>query len=101
MIVAAVFVHQLTDRLVSKVHTHPLRMIMVRILELAGKICLMPSVILYFLYSFPAFENSSSAIAMIMGVVCFAVYVTAREWKVSVRGLMGLYMVCVYMHMCI
>ena len=82
MIVVAVFVHQLTDRLILKVDTYPLRMIMVRILELAGKLCLMPYVVITFVTAFPSFDETGAMQEMLIAAALFfSFYVFLREFS--------------------
>lgn len=59
MIVVAVFVHQITSRLMLKIAIYPLRMIVVRFLEMMGKLGVFPFVLLYFLHVFEQYGTQA------------------------------------------
>ncbi len=52
MMILAVFVHQMVLRALAKQKQYPLRLLFVRILEIAGKTFIIPGVFIYFLVSF-------------------------------------------------
>ena len=79
MINATVFIHQLNARLVLKADKYPLRIIALRMLEIGGKVLIIPSVLLTFFWTFTDFGPEGirdSVTAFCVIVVC---YVLARE----------------------
>lgn len=80
MLIVTVFVHALTSRLINKANKYPLRLLLVRILEGLGKVCVIPFVLLYFLFTFTDFGTEMGRIFSI-ALACVAVLVVGfREW---------------------
>ena len=77
MIIGAVFVHSFTDRLILKSESFPLRLLLIRVLEFTGKVCIIPGVFAYFVIAFPSFASpdilipSFVAMAMLFALVAF------------------------------
>ena len=81
MIIASVFCHQITFRLMLKTEKHPLRLVAVRVLEILGKTFVIPFVIFYFLLTFGQYGTEASRGFLFTVVVIISVYLFVREMK--------------------
>lgn len=79
MIVATIFLHQFTVRAMSKAEKYPLRLVMVRVLECAGKLLIIPGVYYFFVQSFPAFGTDSELDIMTAIFITMTVLTLSRE----------------------
>ena len=83
----AVFVHQLSTRLMAKSEAFPLRAVFVRGIECLGKVIIIPGMVLYFGIKFPT--AGSPAFRALMATLCF-VWMGVVMSRESV-GLKGVY----------
>ena len=81
MLVIAVFAHAITSRLMTKVDKYPLRLLVVRILEVSGKIFVIPFVLLYFLLTFTSYGTAASRDFTFLCIGCFGLLLSAREFR--------------------
>ena len=79
MIVIAICLHQITNRLIAKCDIFPLRKLLIRILELVGKLFIIPMVFIYFVSVFPnALDTRAVDLIYFILVIAFG-YIGLRE----------------------
>ena len=87
LLVLAVFIHQLSTRLMAKADAFPLRGVLVRFIEFLGKVFIIPGMVLYFGILFPT--AGSPAFRALLATLCF-VWMGVVISRESV-GLKGIY----------
>ena len=93
MIVIAVFMHQVSARLHAKSDIYPLRSLLLRIVEITGKVGIIPAVVLYFFWTFTKFSSPASRDVVTALVAGGVGYVFVREitgFKADVERVCGL-----------
>ena len=81
MLVVAVFAHSVTSRLMTKIDKYPLRLLVVRILEISGKAIIIPFVLVYFLGTFTSYGTEASRDLIFLTIVCFVCILLFREFR--------------------
>lgn len=81
LIVVAVSLHQFSSRLKSKEDRYPLRMLALRIIEIMGKVLVVPGVLVSFFWTFTDIDSNGQWRDMVTAVCSVtASYILLREW---------------------
>ena len=87
MMAAIVYMHQLSNRLIAKSVEHPLRLVAVRLVELFGKVAVIPFTFFFFCASFKTFTDSDATNEI---VLCVTVFIIIFSTMVFVREINGI-----------
>ncbi len=80
MIILAIFLHQICCRLHAKADRYPLRMIALRIIEISGKVFVIPCVLISFFWTFKEISVSREVLDTITALcICASGYILLRE----------------------